>query len=44
LSASSLGEVDYPRVFAITHPTVLASLREDDDDLALCEGGLPAQL
>lgn len=39
-----LGEIDYPTVFASPAPVVLDVLRSHDDCLALCAGGLPAQL
>jgi transglutaminase-like putative cysteine protease len=40
----ALGEVDYPQVLAATAETVVAALRGATDGLALCAGGLPAQL
>jgi transglutaminase-like putative cysteine protease len=38
------GEIDHPRVFAAPDDGVVASLRAASDMLALCAGGLPADL
>lgn len=38
------GEVDYPSVFATPADVVVAALRNADDALVLCSGGLPSAL
>ncbi len=38
------GEVDYPTVYAVPAPVVLAALRRASDALVLCDGGLPDRL
>ncbi|MCB0913775.1 MAG: transglutaminase family protein [Propionibacteriaceae bacterium] len=38
------GEVDYPTVFAIPTGVVVDALRNSDDALVLCAGGLPSVL